>query len=222
MKMSCVTSRTTRDDIERLKEVLIRKGQNDRMARVRTEYSEVTHKRNIPLTNESFLLCLTYPALNDLLILCRIVCRLNGTMDCVRVAHQMHYSSAKFVDVYFATLFAAWISINQLEIDDAISLSEETAKDLMNKTWTHAPSHTFATSQLPEAVKINTNFVGVWDTRKLAGAKISGHSIRSMVDNLAYAGEPVYDVLNRLKAQRFTNYDKRCASDLREKCFEPD
>ena len=217
--MECVTSRTPHDDIERLKRMLVRKGEGTSAVHVATLHSQRTQTTDITLTDESFLLYMTYPSLNDALILARAVCKRYEADDCVAVAQQMRLSRAILVDFHFAIIFAAWITVNRLSIDDAISLEEDTARQLLDMAWTHAPTHRFATSQLRDAVKLDVTFAGAWDTSKLGGGAIAGKSVRQMVENLTYAGEPIFDALERLKKSRFATYETRCAADLKERCF---
>ena len=129
-------------------------------------------------------------------------------------------SKTSLVDAYFALVFAAWMSVNGLVVDDAISLDEKTARGLLQMAWTHAPSHRFRTSSLASAVKLDASFEGDWDTSSFGMHEIEGASVVSMVAQLTYAGEPLSDVLGRLKRERFSSSERRCRSDLAKACFE--
>ena len=219
--MPCLTAHTTLDEVERLKLVLVRKGEDDANVRVDAVYSQVVLKTDIPLQDESFLIYVNYPSDRDMLTLAQCICERCGANDCLPIARQiLDNTDTSFIDTYFALLFGAWISVNNLLVDDLISLNEKTAKYLMELAWTHAPSHIFPTSELASAVKVGASFEGGWDTSQFKGPKGNGESVESMVENLTYAGEPVSDVLGRLKKHRFTSFEKRCKTDLKKASFQ--
>ena len=215
--MACLTltSRTTRDDFERMKRLLVRQGDDDYLMRLNAKYHQMTRTTDVPLNNESFFLYVTYPCQDDFKLLADVICKQQGVDDSAPVASLLRRSPSVLVDSYFATLIATWMRVNHIVVDDTLEVDEHMAKQLLNIAWTHAPTHQFATSQLGEAVLCRATFTGKWDTQTLGGTSVHGKSVRDMVREWTYSGEPVFNVLQRLKENRFTSYEKHCASELR-------
>lgn len=219
--MSCVTSTTKLDDIERLKRLVIRQGRESIARPIDMLYSRQKEKNNIPLIDESFLIYVTYPSIRDMMLLTRTICEQFDVYDCMSNANVILQSSdTQFVDIYFALLLGAWTSVNKIMVDDAFVVDEKSAKGFLETAWTHGPSHNFSSSDLATAVKLDVSFEGYWDTSRFGGVRIDGVSIENMVKDFSYAGEPVSNVLGRLKKQRFSSLEKRCVADLKKACFE--
>ena len=219
--MTCVTSNTKLDDIERLKRLVIRQGRESMARRIGILYSSQKEKNNIPLRDESFLIYVSYPSIHDMMDLTQTICEHFNVNDCMPIANViLQNSNTQFVDIYFALLLGAWMSVNKIVLDDTFVVDEKSAKGFLETAWAHGPSHNFSSSDLAAAVKLDVSFAGYWDTSQFGGVQMDGASIESMVKNLSYAGEPVINVLGRLKKQRFSSFEKRCVADLKKACFE--
>lgn len=219
--MSCVTRNTKLDDIERLKRLVIRQGRESMARPIGMLYSRQKEKNDIPLRDESFLIYVSYPSIHDMMDLAQTMCAKFNVDDCMPIANViLQNSDSQFVDIYFALLLGAWMSVNKIIVDLAFIMDEKSAKGFLETAWTHAPSHNFSSSDLAAAVKLDVSFEGYWDTSRFGGVQLDGMSIESMVEDFSYAGEPVSNVLGRLKKQRFFSFEKRCQADLKKACFE--
>ena len=213
--MSCVTRRTTRDDFETLKAILLRRGEHD-LARLNAAYARMRATQDVPLEHESFLIHCGYPSLADAANLATLMCRRNGAPDWTPYAEALLTSRVPLVDAYYATLFGAWLAVHGASATDPAlrSLGEDTASALLRVAWTHAPTHRIRASELADAVKGEIDFGGRWRT---GGAdEVDGKSVRDLCDGLSYAGEPVFDALERLRERRFSTHEERCRAEMRE------